>query len=67
MKTPTIIHIEAIQSERYERRWRPMALKCTTPFLIEKYNSYTLQILNGYIGIDLARSYLEDHIKAQQS
>ena len=67
MTTPKIIHIENVQSELYERRWRPMALKCTTPFLIEKYNSYTLQILNGYISIDNAKWSLEDHIKAHNT
>ena len=47
--------------------WLALEAKCTTPFLVDRYKSYTLQILNGYIGQGLACYYLEEHIKKQQS
>ena len=44
--------------------WLALKAQCTTPALIERYNRYTLQILNGYIGQFLACCYMEDAIKA---
>lgn len=44
--------------------WIALKTQCTTPALIERYDRYTLQILNGYIGQFLACCYMEDAIKA---
>lgn len=44
--------------------WNALKAQCTTPALIARYDRYTLQILNGYIGQFLACCYMEDAIKA---
>ena len=44
--------------------WLALKAQCTTPALIARYERYTLQILNGYMGQFLACYYMEDAIKA---
>ena len=46
--------------------WIALKEQCTTPALIERYNRYTLQLLNGYMGFGLAIDYMKDAIKAGQ-
>ena len=44
--------------------WIALKAQCTTPALIERYNNYTLQLLNGYMGFGLAIDHMKDAIKA---
>jgi len=46
--------------------WIALKEQCTTPALIERYNNYTLQLLNGYMGFGLAIDYMKDWIKKGQ-
>ena len=42
--------------------WIALEAQCTTPALIERYNKYTIQLLNGYMGFGLAIDYMQDAI-----
>ena len=44
--------------------WIALKAQCTTPALIAQYDRYTLQLLNGYMGFDLAIYYMENAINA---
>ena len=47
--------------------WTALKAQCSTPALIERYNRYTLQLLNGYMGFGLAIDYMKDAIKAEST
>ena len=42
--------------------WIALEAQCTTPALIERYNKYTIQLLNGYMGFGLAIDNMKDAI-----
>ena len=42
--------------------WIALEAQCTTPALIERYNKYTIQLLNGYMGFGLAIDHMQDAI-----
>ena len=47
--------------------WKALEAQCTTPALKERYNNYTLQLLNGYMGFGLATYYMEEAIKKHEA
>ena len=44
-------------------KWIAIKEQCTSPGLLEKFNTYTIQLANGYMGLDLAIYYMEEAIK----
>ena len=44
--------------------WIALEAQCTTPALIERYDRYTIQLLNGYMGFGLAIDYMTTAIRA---
>ena len=44
--------------------WIALEAQCTTPALIERYDRYTIMLLNGYMGFGLAIDYMTTAIRA---
>ena len=44
--------------------WLALEAKCTTPALIARYDRYTIQLLNGYMGFGIAIDYMTTGIRA---
>ena len=44
--------------------WIALEAQCTTPALIARYDRYTIQLLNGYMGFGIAIDYMKDAIRA---
>ena len=44
-------------------KWIAIQEQCTSPELLKKFNTYTTQLANGYMGLELAIYYMEEAIK----
>ena len=44
-------------------KWIAIKEQCTSPELLENFNTYTTQLANGYMGLELAIYYMEEAIK----